>query len=448
VGLLDELSKYKFNPNATSMGLLQAGAQMLANSGPSYQPQGGFGSALGQGLGGFTQGYMGFNQDQQEQALQKARIQALNDQLELQKTQREALKGFDIKDPNSVNALFRNGLVDEGVKLQKAFSNPGGVDPYFSAVSTPQGLMSFNARTGEMTPINVGGQPVMKSTDDIGLQGSLSQIRDANQYEKIKLPDGREVMMPKGTAAQLSGYPQYQAYNPAPMRETVGNVTYDFKNPQQAMQDIKTGIREGGSGDAELDALVAASQRQYEQRNGIGQSTADKAAIETQAAIDKAAGVERAKNLVSAQESLPQAMHEAQYTEKLIDELMTHPGMSGVIGVPNGKELFPGTKESSFNVRRSQLDGRAFLQAFQSLKGGGQITEVEGAKATAAIARLGRTQSEEEYKSALMELKQMLNDAREIAKVKAGGMQQQGVPLDDKRARLEALRAKHLRQQQ
>jgi hypothetical protein len=422
-GLLDELTKYKFNPNATSMGLLQAGAQMLANSGPSYQPQGGFGSALGQGLGGFTQGYMGFNQNQQEQEMLRQRME-----------------------------LERKKLAQEQFRLD----NPQhSVDPYTSIERGPNGeLYLANHRETDPTKVLqkvlVDGQSVRAGSLDPITQGAIQNSKSGNTFSKQTMGDGSEKTMLNYTASRLGGIDQATGMSV----QSSGGSTGVFKNPAAELQ--KVGIQ--STGDSLLDSQKLIDYYNSNpnaaipiNRSGspvaIGQSTADKAAIETQAAIDKAAGVERAKNLVAAQESLPQAMHEAQYTEKLIDELMTHPGMSGVIGVPNGKELFPGTKESSFNVRRSQLDGRAFLQAFQSLKGGGQITEVEGAKATAAIARLGRTQSEEEYKSALMELKQMLNDAREIAKVKAGGTQQ-GAPLDDKRARLEALRTKHLRLQQ
>jgi hypothetical protein len=302
MGLLDELTKYKFNPNATSMGLLQAGAQMLANSGPSYQPQGGFGSALGQGLGGFTQGYTGFNQNQQEQEMLRQRME-----------------------------LDRKKLAQEQFRLD----NPQrSVDPYFSVVATPQGLMSFNARTGAMSPINVGGKPVMKSNDDVGLQGALSQAKDANQYTKVTLGDGREVMMQKGTAAQLSESPQYQ---PTPMHETVGNVTYDFKNPQQAMQDIKTGIREGGSGDAELDALVAASRRQYEQRNGIGQSTAALEAEKTKAALMEASGKAEIENQQKINQMVNQKTMDATDSDALLKQAepliqnATHSGFGNLV---------------------------------------------------------------------------------------------------------------------
>jgi hypothetical protein len=302
MGLLDELSKYKFNPNATSMGLLQAGAQMLSNSGPSYQPQGGFGSALGQGLGGFTQGYMGFNQNQQEQEMLRQRME-----LEQKKLKQEQ---FRLDNPQR------------------------SVDPYFSVVATPQGLMSFNARTGAMSPINVGGKPVMKSNDDVGLQGALSQAKDANQYTKVTLGDGREVMMQKGTAAQLSESPQYQ---PTPMHETVGNVTYDFKNPQQAMQDIKTGIREGGSGDAELDALVAASRRQYEQRNGIGQSTAALEAEKTKAALMEASGKAEIENQQKINQMVNQKTMDATDSDALLKQAepliqnATHSGFGNLV---------------------------------------------------------------------------------------------------------------------
>lgn len=58
--------------------------------------------------------------------------------------------------------------------------------------------------------------------------------------------------------------------------------------------------------------------------------------------------------------------------------------------------------------RTNQLEGQAFLQAFESLKGGGQITEVEGQKATQAIGRLSTAVQIEDYKQALMELRDIL----------------------------------------
>lgn len=68
----------------------------------------------------------------------------------------------------------------------------------------------------------------------------------------------------------------------------------------------------------------------------------------------------------------------------------------------------PGTGARRVKSRMDQLDGQAFLQAFESLKGGGQITEIEGQKATAAIARLDSYQSVDDYRDALNELRDIL----------------------------------------
>ena len=65
----------------------------------------------------------------------------------------------------------------------------------------------------------------------------------------------------------------------------------------------------------------------------------------------------------------------------------------------------------NFRVVADQLGGKAFLQAFESLKGGGQITEVEGKKATDAIARLNRAQSDSEYEVALNDLRGVVGSA-------------------------------------
>jgi len=63
-----------------------------------------------------------------------------------------------------------------------------------------------------------------------------------------------------------------------------------------------------------------------------------------------------------------------------------------------------------------QLKGQAFLQAFDQLKGGGQITEIEGRKATEAITRLQQYQSEEDFAKALSDLRDIVNKGMERAR--------------------------------
>ena len=79
------------------------------------------------------------------------------------------------------------------------------------------------------------------------------------------------------------------------------------------------------------------------------------------------------------------------------------PSLEGITGMIKGN-LPPLTQGGTDLLAKiKQFQGRAFLEAFQSLRGGGQITEAEGQKATEALARLSRTQSLEEFRKSLFE---------------------------------------------
>ena len=62
-----------------------------------------------------------------------------------------------------------------------------------------------------------------------------------------------------------------------------------------------------------------------------------------------------------------------------------------------------------------QVQGGAFLQAFESLKGGGQITQIEGEKATQAIVRAQQSQSEEGFKKSMNDFLSVLDKAEKRA---------------------------------
>ncbi len=143
-----------------------------------------------------------------------------------------------------------------------------------------------------------------------------------------------------------------------------------------------------------------------------------------QEASDKAAGSEAGKTSVQDAAAAPQAMADADYSIALIDEMLTHPGRStatGLSSVLDPRNYLAGTDATDFNTRKKQLEGRAFLQAFNSLRGGGQITEVEGKKATEAIARLNAAQSDEAYVEALTELKGILEVGKDRLRQKLAG---------------------------
>jgi hypothetical protein len=96
-----------------------------------------------------------------------------------------------------------------------------------------------------------------------------------------------------------------------------------------------------------------------------------------------------------------------------IDGILNDPALDRSTGLLSGMQNVPGTDQYRFGTRARQLEGQAFLQAFESLKGAGQITEVEGAKATQAIGRLDTAQKSEDYREALNDLRSILIAAQE-----------------------------------
>lgn len=82
-------------------------------------------------------------------------------------------------------------------------------------------------------------------------------------------------------------------------------------------------------------------------------------------------------------------------------KIKRHPGFKGSIGLKGGALAFglkekpvAGTPESDFMALYDQIGGQAFLQAMGSLKGSGQISEIEGKKATQAVLDMNTSQSE------------------------------------------------------
>lgn len=99
-------------------------------------------------------------------------------------------------------------------------------------------------------------------------------------------------------------------------------------------------------------------------------------------------------------------------TLDVIDQALNHPGLDSSVGTVQGR-LPPVTNaQADFNAILAQIQGGVFLRAFETLKGGGQITEIESQKAEAAMARLTRVQSEEGFRKSLKELQDIVAGAR------------------------------------
>lgn len=125
--------------------------------------------------------------------------------------------------------------------------------------------------------------------------------------------------------------------------------------------------------------------------------------------VNREAAEERGKVLGKAQGDLPRVIDNASQALATIQQIREHPGKRFGTGIFGVVPAVPGTPQAAFVDLVNQAKGRAFLEAFNSLKGGGAITEVEGTKATQAIARLERARRPEDFDQALADLENIIN---------------------------------------
>jgi hypothetical protein len=140
---------------------------------------------------------------------------------------------------------------------------------------------------------------------------------------------------------------------------------------------------------------------------------------EGQSAAETAADTTRATAGATADVNLPQTLSSAQQTIATIEALKNHPALNDRTGWRGVLPAVPGTSGVDFDASLAQLKGKLFLEAYGQLKGGGQITEVEGKKATEAMARLNQSQTKDGFVKALTDLESV---------IKAGASRAAGQP--------------------
>jgi hypothetical protein len=133
------------------------------------------------------------------------------------------------------------------------------------------------------------------------------------------------------------------------------------------------------------------------------------------AARDKETG----KAVGQAAVALPQVQAASGQILKTIGDIENHPGLGWSLGPYSKIPTIPGTQQANFRAAVEQLKGQTFLEAYNTLKGGGAITDIEGAKATNALARLDQAQSPEAFKEALSDFRKVIQAGQLRAAAKA-----------------------------
>jgi hypothetical protein len=125
-------------------------------------------------------------------------------------------------------------------------------------------------------------------------------------------------------------------------------------------------------------------------------------------------------------------------TSPLVEELLNHPGMEPAVGTLARSNYEPnffaeGHPSRDFITKYKQLAGKIFLSAFEGLKGGGQITELEGQKAEEAASSISRTLSADQLRGAMRQYMQDLvsQHQRLIIQYQNAKAQSEPQPLPD-----------------
>jgi len=401
-GLLDYLSNLKYEPDAASMGLMNMGAQMMANSGPSRLPTN-FLQQLGGGVQGFNQGYTA--QKNEEQALALVEQKKLLDAATINKD--NAMAGYYNTGGAGQNTDNLRQSTDGWFRVNNETKAPEFLVGPNGQRLMPQGsdlnLIRAKHSMAPVQTVDANGNVDVVSTASLdpfyaqGTQDNISQPQpqaDISEEQIVEAYQNNQITKEQAISALRSIAPPGMMPN-----EISLNVSRQASPGGQARQTPAQ--REASLANARVPAAVAQA----------GQSEAAKVAAEAQ---------------IKAQLELPNNIAQAQNLSDLTNQMLNHPGLSGVVGMPNfqGAIPFPGTKEADFKALLEQVKGKAFLQAFDSLKGGGAISEAEGIKASQALARLQTSQTESSFKNSLQEFNNIVSNSANRMKQRAGGNNQ------------------------
>ena len=209
--------------------------------------------------------------------------------------------------------------------------------------------------------------------------------------------DGQPIPLGDGQATK-SQAPQYQIYDFGPLKTT----PYDqLSEPQKLVADV---IRDNGSISESGAAAITTNwhknkpteQQEFENRaNQIGTTDALRAEI---AEIDK-------------------GIVEFGRIKEVIDQFENHDGFSEAVGFSwmIGR-ISSGNSYYGAKALYERLEGMNFMDAYKMLKGGGQITQIEGDKATAARAALQLDQPEKDWKTNSATFVKEINEDLLVAK--------------------------------
>lgn len=323
--------------------------------------------------------------------------------------------------------------------LRQGYGDPAGVRE-FEAMT--EGLTDEQKRDARLVRLGIKGRASSAGmgfetwTDENGVPRPMRTDPRTGGVEVFYEESGGWVPIGGGGGGAPTGQIQIDPSLPQAVQDEIRrHVSAGQPLPSFIQPRVPAGLGRGRSKEAEAAAVAAAQERvrlgglsqELPMRTGAAVDQAQRIgeveqallpgtlATQTADAITRARGVEQAKADADFQTGLGGTLAKADEAVRVIDQLYGHPGLgtiTGWSGVINPMAYAPGTDAAGAKALADQVQGRVFLEAFESLKGGGQITEMEGRKAEQAMARLNRAQKTEDYQAALTELRTIIEQAR------------------------------------
>jgi len=366
--------------------------------------------------------YQAIKSSQQANALAEMKLETYEKTVEEQNQLRQYLKGADLGSPNFRKGLIRFGK--SGADLATSLSNQETAE--FTRQKTQSELIIKRLEASRQTLDGVTGPEDYMSW------------HEGNHADPILGP----WLTSRGVTPEKSMQRIQEAIEKGPeafnklIQESKVGAENVLKN-ETAMARLETQRR---GQEVRLTAAEMRNERQKE-ANTLRQMKLDMDAdpeFQKLIAAAKAAGKEIGEDQAVAERELPKVIQEANKSLDVIDQMIgnedkgipQHPGFESVVGATwaPGQRFIPGTEAANFQALFDQMTGAAFLTAFETLKGGGQITEVEGNKATTAIERMRISQSESAFVKAAMEFRQIIRNGVARAEKRARVVDSDGAP--------------------
>lgn len=418
--LLGEEEYESTRKQALNAGLLNAGLQMLASSGPSVAPPS---VASGLGMAGMAglQGYQGALQGAERQALRGMELAEMQGQQAEQEEFKRASADLIKNGKIDYNAAFDLAVrfpkqatsVLNALNLAKPPAGPGPVNLQFD----PKTGTIFNPRTGEVKRME-GFEP----RADFGLDSATKTFAQ-NAF---------------GTADFGSLTPEQQAiviqYKNAPTDKDYGDLlkgaqdTFFQTGVMPSVPMSRTQILQNVTG------AKGVGDRQQAPQGETAVSAADRVNLPVDMLV-KPMG-EREVPLIESQGISPKQKQEltlqqpqqtaaleatvdtARSMKNAAQELLNHPGLGGAVGMTGAiASNIPGSAWADFSAKLQFLKDRSFVAAIQAMReasktGGavGNITEAEGKRFENAFAALERAQSEPQIKKELANIVKLMEE--------------------------------------